>query len=130
MLIYILCISGIVSALSAAAIILSQKYQISHGYIKVDPDFDGPKRVSVTLVAILRFFLRRSVYVRKFIFQYIAHVLVRFMYYTDKLTTFLYTKSRNWFVQNAVRNRGTVPHFWEHLKVYKQEMDKEKQEID
>jgi hypothetical protein len=55
-------------------------------------------------------------------------MMVRFMYYFDIWTRKLYEKSRNWFVKNAVKNKGTVPHFWEHLKVYKQEIDKEKQE--
>ncbi len=128
MLIPILLISGISSGLIAVSVVLFQQYKIGSGKVIVDPEFDGPKRVSATLLAILRFLLRRSVYARKFIFQYIAHVLVRIMYYIDKLTTFLYAKSRNWFVRNAVRNRGTVPHFWNHLKVYKQEMDKEKEE--
>jgi hypothetical protein len=128
MLIYILCISGIVTSATAASIILLQQYRINRGYIEVDSNFNGPKRVSVTLVAVLRYFLKRSVHARKFVFQYVAHALVRLMYYIDKLTTYLYAKSRNWFVQNAVRNRGTVPHFWNHLKVYKQEMDKEKEE--
>ena len=86
--------------------------------------------MQATLLAIIRFFFRRSVYMRKFVLQYVAHVAVRVMYYIDKLTTYLYSKSRNWFVRNAVRNRGTVPHFWQHLKVYKQEMDKERDETD
>lgn len=128
MLIPILVISGTFSGLTALAVILLQYYRIGTGAVTVDEHFNGPKQVSATLLAILRFLLRRSVYARKFVFQYIAHVLVRIMYYIDKLTTILYAKSRNWFVRNAVRNRGTVPHFWNHLKVYKQEMDKERKE--
>jgi hypothetical protein len=58
------------------------------------------------------------------------HLMVRAMHYIDIWSSKLYAKSRNWFVQNAVRNRGTVPHFWQHLKVYKQEMDQEKEEQD
>ena len=50
------------------------------------------------------------------------------MFYLDKGFSKLYATSRNMFVKNAVRNRGTVPHFWNHLKVYKQEMDKEKED--
>ncbi len=128
MLIYILCISGLILAAASASIILLQQIRINRGKIHVDPNYNGPKRVSITLLAILRYFLRRSVYARKFIFQYIAHALVRIMYYVDQWTAYLYAKSRNWFVRNAVRNRGTVPHFWNHLKVYKQEMDKEKED--
>lgn len=130
MLIYILCISGLISALAAVSIVLLQQYRLSSGQISVDKNYNGPKRVSATLLAILRYLLRRSVYARKFFLQYVAHAMVRIMYYMDQWTAYLYAKSRNWFVKNAVRNRGTVPHFWNHLKVYKQEMDKEKEAED
>lgn len=128
MLILLLCISGLVLSLAAASILFVQQWKIGRGIIVVDPTYNGPEHVSVTVHAILRYLLRRSVYARKFLLQYVAHLAVRVMYYIDKMTTYLYAKSRNWFVQNAVRNRGTVPHFWNHLKVYKQEMDKEKEE--
>ena len=130
MLVLLLGIAGLCAALSAGSIIALQSYRISSGKITLDPNYNGPGEVSFTLHAIIRYALKRSVYARKFILQYIAHLAVRVMYYIDKVTTFLYAKSRNWFVKNAVRNRGTVPHFWEHLKVYKQEMDKEKDEND
>jgi hypothetical protein len=122
--------TGAVAALAAVGIFVMQDLKIKRGQIVVDPTYNGPAQVSATVHAILRYLLRRSVYVRKFIFQYLAHFAVRVMYYLDKCTTFLYAQARNWFVQNAVRNRGTVPHFWNHLKVYKQEMDKEKKETE
>ena len=130
MLISILCISGLVSALAAVSIVLLQQYRINKGYIQIDPHFNGPKAVSVTLHAVLRYLLRRSVHVRKFVMQYALHIIVRVMFYLDKGFSKLYAVSRDMFVKNAVRNRGTVPHFWNHLKVYKQEMDKEKEETE
>jgi hypothetical protein len=126
MLTYFLLISGILAGLSATGILFVQYYRIERGTFTVDPTFNGPERVSVTVHIVLRYLLRRSVHARKFVVQYIAHLAVRVMYYVDKFSSYLYAKSRNWFVKNAVRNRGTVPHFWNHLKVYKQEMDKEK----
>lgn len=128
MIILILVILGIVFALSAVSILLLQKYRINKGTVIVDEAYDGPKQVSVIVHTIIRYMLKQSVYMRKFIMQYFFHVMVRFMYHFDIFTTKMYAKSRNWFVKNAVKNKGTVPHFWEHLKVYKQEMDKEKQE--
>lgn len=128
MLVLLLVISGMLAALAAGCIFVLQYYRIRQGTIIIDPLYNGPAQVSKTLRAIIRFTLKRSVYVRKFFVQYIAHLAVRVMYYVDKFSSFLYSKSRNWFVKNAVRNRGTVPHFWEHLKVYKQEMDKERGE--
>lgn len=128
MLILILVILGILCALSACAIFLLQDYRIKKGIVIVDESYNGPENVSVTIHTILRFLLKKSVMMRKFVAQYFFHILVRFMYHFDILTTKMYAKSRNWFVKNAVRNKGTVPHFWEHLKVYKQEMDQEREE--
>ena len=115
-------------ALSGVSVLLLQQYRISTGKVVIDEGYNGPEQVSVTVHTIIRFMMKRSVYVRKFCTQYFFHLMVRFMYYFDILTTKMYSKSRNWFVKNAVRNKGTVPHFWEHLKVYKQEMDQEREE--
>lgn len=128
MLVILLVIAGLTAALSAGSILILQSYRVSRGKVTIEEGYNGPAEVSLTLHAIIRYGLKRSVHARKFFIQYVAHLAVRVMYYIDKLTAFLYAKSRNWFVKNAVRNRGTVPHFWEHLKVYKQEMDKEKKE--
>ncbi|MEZ0209007.1 MAG: hypothetical protein ACAH17_02415 [Candidatus Paceibacterota bacterium] len=130
MLVLILVIAGLIAALMAGSIFVLQSYKISHGKIEVDSKYNGPADVSLMVHAIIRYGLKRSVAGRKFLLQYVAHLAVRVMYYTDKFTAHLYSKSRNWFVKNAVRNRGTVPHFWEHLKVYKQEMDREKDDIE
>lgn len=128
MLILILVVTGLLFALAALLVLVLQNYKIAKGSVIVDEEYNGPKQVSVTLHTIIRFALKQSVYLRKFFMQYIFHIMVRFMYHFDVLTTKLYAKSRNWFVRNAVRNKVTVPHFWEHLKVYKQEMDEEKEE--
>lgn len=127
MLVLILVIAGISAALFAGLILAYQDYQLSRGKIRVSPGYNGPAQVSTMVLVIIRYGLRRSVHFRRFLLQYIAHLAVRVMYYIDKLTAILYSRSRNWFVRNAVRNRGTVPHFWEHLKVYKQEMDRERE---
>ena len=128
MLVLILIAAGLFTAVCAGSIFVIQSYKISRGKVIIDPHYNGPGDVSFMMHAIIRYGLKRSVAGRKFMLQYVAHVAVRVMYYTDKFTAHLYSKSRNWFVKNAVRNRGTVPHFWEHLKVYKQEMDKERQD--
>lgn len=128
--ILLLIIGGIICLFASGGVLLLQQYRINKGVIVIDPEYNGPAQVSVTLHAIIRHMLRRSVYARKFFMQYILHVMVRIMYYIDIWSSNLYAKSRNWFVKNAVRNRGTVPHFWEHLKVYKQEMDKERDSED
>lgn len=128
MLVLLLVISGILAALVAVSIILFQVFKVASGAITIDKDYDGPAQVSQTVNAIVRYMLKRSIYFRKFCMQYVLHMMVRLMKYVDIFSSFLYARSRNWFVKNAVQNKGTVPHFWEHLKVYKQEIDKEKEE--
>lgn len=124
----ILAALGLMFLLVVVGMFVVQSYKLRTGKLVVPEDYNGPQQVSVTLHTIIRLLLKQSIYVRKFLVQYVFHVMVRFMYHFDILTTKLYARSRNWFVQNAVRNKGTVSHFWEHLKVYKQEMDKEKEE--
>lgn len=126
MLVPILSGTGVVLLLAAISILLVQSYKVKKGLIVIDETYNGPERVSVTVLTVIRFALKRSVHFRKFCTQYFFHIMVRFMYYLDLLTSKLYSSSRKWFVKNAVRNKGTVPHFWEHLKVYKQEMDQER----
>jgi hypothetical protein len=130
MVVLLLSISGIMALLLASSVLMLQQYKVSKGKITIDPSYNGPAQVSVTLLIIIRFMLKRSVYFRKFFMQYMFHIMVRIMYYLDMWSSMLYAKSRNWFVENAVRNRGTVPHFWNHLKVYKKEMDQEKESED
>jgi hypothetical protein len=128
MYLLIFAIGGVIAGTAAGSILLIQQYRVSRGSVVLDPDYNGPANVSITLHAIIRYALKRSVYMRKFLMQYVAHLAVRVMFYVDKLSTAMYARSRNWFVKNAVQNKGTVPHFWQHLKVYKQEMDQEKEE--
>ncbi len=128
MFITILIGIGMICVLTSMSVILLQHYRITRGIIQIDTEYNGPKNVSVTVHTIIRYLLKQSVHLRKFFMQYVFHILVRFMYHFDVLTTKMYSKSRNWFVKNAVKNKGTVPHFWDHLKVYKQEMDQEKDE--
>jgi hypothetical protein len=123
----LLFIGGVVSFAIGASVLAIQNYKLSKGLIKIEDDYNGPAQVSTVLLVVIRYILKRSVYFRKFFMQYMFHILVRVMSYIDTWTSWLYAKSRNWFVEHSVQNRGTVPHFWHHLKVYKKEMDQEKE---
>ena len=126
----ILLISGAITASIAFGVLLWQQRQLSTGQVTVEVGFNGPEQVKRALLALLRIFLRRTVVWRKIFYQYVLHTGVRILFYLDKITTYLYARSRNMFVKSAVKNKATVPHFWQHLKVYKQEIDREKDEKD
>lgn len=120
-------LSGLVAIMTCG--VFSAHYNsYNKGKIVVDENYNGPAQVKDASIIIIRFLVRRLNYYRKFLLQYALHVWVRFLFYIDKSFSYLYAHSRNVFVDTAVRNKQTVPHFWEHLKVYKQERDKEEEE--
>lgn len=127
MVVLLVVVLGVISLILSLGVLVLQQYRINTGKIVLDEAYNGPAEVSVTFRIVIRYGLKRSVYFRKFLTQYFFHIMVRVMHYIDIFSSILYAKSRNWFVENAVRNRGTVPHFWNHLKMYKKEMDKEKE---
>lgn len=75
-----------------------------------------------------KFIIKKIIKYFKFVIQYILHIFVRILYFINTLTDKIYAKSRDTFVSSATKNRSTVTHFWNHLKVYKREIDKEKED--
>lgn len=120
-------LSGLV-AITVCGVFFAHYNSYRKGKIVVDEDYNGPAQVKDASIIIIRFLVRRLNHYRKFLFQYILHIWVRFLFYVDKSFSYLYARSRNLFVDTAVKNKHTVPHFWEHLKVYKKEIDKEEEE--
>ena len=86
----------------------------------------GHDRMIVTLFAMLRIGKRKVSQLRRFSLAYFLHLSVRVLRIFERISFFLYSKSRNMFIKNAVKHKGTVPFFWEYLKTYKQEIDREK----
>ena len=127
MIYVILFTSGLVTFLFAIGTILVHARRLSTGQIVIESGYSGPDQVKRAFIILLRIFLKRTVTWRRLLLQYVLHVWVRALFYFGKLNAYLYAKSRNFFVKNAVKNRNTVPHFWHHLKVYKQEIDREKE---
>jgi hypothetical protein len=58
------------------------------------------------------------------ILHFVVIVLKKFRDYTD----ILYSKSRNFFLYTATKEKDSVSLFWKHLKEYKKEADKEEKE--
>lgn len=125
-LILVLC--GVATSLVGVIVLLMQARLLLTGKVQIEEGYDGPEQVHRALIVLLRFAVRRFVMLRKLFFQYVLHVWVRFLFYIDKLINMMYARSRNFFVKNAVKNKSSVSHFWEHLKTYKKEIDKEKEE--
>lgn len=131
MLLIILLSISLLSVMSLVFLYLWQYRQILVGEVALTSiKVSGPDRVRESLYSILRFFLKRSLLWRKLFMQYLLHLLVRFAYYLDRITAYIYSHSRNTFMKEVVKNKSSVSFFWDYLKVYKQEIDQEKEEKD
>lgn len=120
-------LSGLVAIATCGVFVVHYKAYFA-GKVIVEENYNGPAQVKTASIIIIRFLVRKLNYYRKFLLQYALHIWVRFLFYVDKGFSCLYAHSRNVFVDTAVKNKQTVPHFWEHLKVYKKEIDKEEKE--
>ncbi len=93
---------------------------------KYNPSYDGHEVFLNKFFAILRIFIKKIFYSVKIIYRNILHwwvmLVAKISSYSDKI----YAKSRNKFMEEVVKDKKAVPHFWDHLKKYKREIEKEK----
>lgn len=128
MAVYILLSLSLFSLLVVVGVFGVQAILLKRGKITRDHDYNGPEALRLALFALLRILVRRAIAIKRLIGAYGLHVVVLGMRFIDTTTSKLYARSRNLFVKSAIKHKGTVPHFWEYLKTYKQEIDKEKEE--
>lgn len=114
--------------LIACFLVLREERLLKNETIKRDDIRDGHEIVKRYIYACMRIGRRELESKKKLALQYMLHIWVRILSRIDKITTKLYARSRDFFVKSAVKNKSSIPHFWEHLKTYKQEIDKEKTE--
>ncbi len=92
---------------------------------KYNPSYDGHEVFLNKFFAIIRIFIRRFYAGLKIVYRNILHwwvmLVAKVSTYSDKI----YAKSRNKFMEEVVKDKRAVPHFWNHLKKYKREIDEE-----
>lgn len=92
------------------------------------PGYDGHEVFLDRFFLIIRFFIKKVIYLFKRAYRNLLHFWVRlverFSNYSDKV----YMQSRNKFMEEVVKDKKAVPHFWNHLKRYKKEIEEEKEE--
>lgn len=119
----------IVIAILAIALMVFASYRlIKKGEIEIINDNRNMLLLQQYFLAFYKFIVKKIIRYFKFATQYILHILVRVLYFINILTDKIYAKSRDTFVSSATKNRSSVVHFWNHLKVYKREIDKEKKD--
>ena len=111
---------------TSLGIILSNDF-LAHKKEEGDSPLSGHDELVIACFALLRISRRKLDHYKRLFLTYLLHLFVRVLRLFDKFTSFLYVKLRHAFIKNAVKNKSTVPFFWEYLKTYKQEMDREKE---
>lgn len=75
--------------------------------------------------AVVRVLIKKISSSLKLFYQKLLHEWVRLVAFLNNLSEKAYMKSRNKFMEEVVKDKKAVPHFWDHLKKYKREIDVE-----
>jgi hypothetical protein len=93
----------------------NKKYYTGQGF---DEFLNNTSELFSYLKRMLRYFY-------KIARQYFFHLLVRFLFFIKLFFHKVYASARGKFFQATIKDKKSVSRFWEHLKEYKQEMEKE-----
>ncbi len=102
-------------------------------YLNKYPDkyivyYNGHEEFINVFSKIIRFYISKFYNFLKIIYQYILHIWVQIIARVNSLSEKAYTVSRDKFMDEIVKDKKAVPHFWGYLKKYKKEIDKEKED--
>jgi hypothetical protein len=79
-----------------------------------------------TLDILAKFFIKQIVKRYHFIIHYVLFVILQFFTLIKLFTNFVYNKTRKYFIKKSIQNESHLVYFWDYLKKYKKEIDKEK----
>lgn len=92
-----------------------------------DKSYDGHEVFLIHLFGIIRFYTKKVKNVLKVMYQNLLHAWVQIIEKISSASDRVYAKSRDKFVEEIVKDKKSIPHFWNHLKRYKKEKDEEKE---
>lgn len=108
-------------------VIFQRILAVRKGVVSISADYDGIRVAEARFDELLAILSEKLVQYRKLFVQYLLHSLVRFLAWWKDATQSLYAVSRNHFLKTAVKNKDAIPLFWEHLKEYKAQIEKERE---
>lgn len=128
-MLYIYLSLSLLFFITAFLIVKIRMIYLNNNSEKYDSYYDGHSLFLDSFFKVINFFVKKIYFFIKIIYQNILHFWVILI---EKIKFFLektYTKSRNKFMKEIVKDKKAVPQFWQHLKRYKKEIDEEKEEI-
>lgn len=96
--------------------------------VEIDENYNSVKFFFATLDHILKVYLRRVAKIYKVYSHYMYLIILKGIDKIQLIMDWIYDKIRGRFVRKSVADKSLVVHFWDHLKNYKREIDKEKEE--
>ncbi len=95
---------------------------------KYVPTYDGHALFLDKFFFIVKFTIRNLVFIFMRVYRNILHFWVRIVAKFSNFSDKIYMQSRNKFMEEVVKDKKAVPHFWNHLKKYKKEIEEERGE--
>lgn len=128
MLVLIYIILSLLFFLFAGILVHQRMFYLNKYPENYDSSYDGHDKFVDFSFKLIRFSIKKFYSFLKVLYQNFLHAWVRFVSKINSLSEKIYTESRNKFVDEVVKDKKSVPHFWNHLKKYKREIDEEKKE--
>ncbi len=114
----------IISLILIATILFSRYYLVEKKNKKYYEE-GGLDEFLINASELFSYLKKMSRYFYKISRQYFFHLLVRSLYFVKLFFHKIYAAARGRFFQATIKDKKSVSRFWEHLKEYKQEMEKE-----
>lgn len=125
MLFYTYLIISIIFFIIAFLIVRIRMSYLNTHPEKYNPSYDGHELFLNRFFAIVRILMKKIFSSVKMIYRNILHWWVQLVAKISSYSDKIYMKSRNKFMEEVVKDKRAVPHFWDHLKKYKREIDEE-----
>ena len=107
-------------------VVFSHSLDVKRQNIGEIEEGDAIKNFFHTLDILTKFFIKQIVKKYHFIVHYILFCILQFFTLIKLVTNFVYNKTRKYFIKKSIEDQTHLVYFWDYLKKYKKEIDKEK----
>lgn len=120
---------GLVAIISISTfifILFSHSIDLKRRNIAEPENLHAVRNFFHTLEVIIKFFIRQIVKRYRFVMHYVLFCILQLFTLIKLGTNFVYNKTRKYFIKKSIQDEGHMVYFWDYLKKYKKEIDKEK----
>lgn len=107
-------------------VIFSHSLDLKRGNIKEPENLNSISNFFHTIDILIKFFIKQVIRRYHFVIHYILFIVLQFFTLIKVGTNYVYNRVRKHFIKKSIENQSHLVYFWDYLKKYKKEMDKEK----